>query len=75
MIYLKQNDKKMTLVTDAQKKATLKWNKNNLDRIQLVVKKGQKDQIKKIAKKHNKSLNGYIIDAIKEYMKKDNIDL
>ena len=65
----------MTPLTDAHKRATSKWNKNNLDRIQLVVKKGQKEKIKEIARKYNKSLNAYITDAIKEYLKKDNIEL
>lgn len=64
----------MTL-SDSQKKATAKWNKNNLDRIQIVVKKGQKDIIKELANSHNESLNSYIVNAIKERAKKDNVFL
>jgi uncharacterized protein (DUF1778 family) len=59
----------MTL-TKAQKKATAKWNKANLDRIQLVVKKGEKDNIKRAAQMNGQSLNSYIVSAIHEKMAK-----
>lgn len=64
----------MTPLSDAQKKATAKWNKENLDRIQIVVRKGQKKIIQELANSHNESLNSYIVKAIKERAKKDNIE-
>lgn len=64
----------MTPLSDAQKKATAKWNKENLDRIQIVVRKGQKKIIRELANSHNESLNSYIVKAIKERAKKDNIE-
>lgn len=57
-------------LTEAQKRATSKWNKNNLDRIQVVVKKGEKEIIKSFAKEHGLSLNSFICQAIKEKMAK-----
>lgn len=48
-----------------------KYNAKTYDRIQIVVHKGQKEVIKSHADKHNKSLNGFIVDAIEEQIKKD----
>ena len=35
--------------SESQKKASRKWNANNLDRIYITVRKGQKDIIQEIA--------------------------
>lgn len=64
----------MTL-SEAQKRANLKWNKDNIDRIQLVVRKGQKQIIKELAEKHGESLNAYIVNSVKERAKLDGIIL
>lgn len=64
----------MTL-SEAQKRANLKWNKDNIDRIQLVVRKGQKQKIKELAEKHGESLNAYIVNSVKERAKLDGIIL
>lgn len=40
------------------------------DRIQLVVKKGKKDEIKAYAEKHGYSLNSFVNEAIDEKMQK-----
>ncbi len=40
------------------------------DRIQLVVKKGKKDEIKAYAEKHGYSLNSFVNEAIEEKMQK-----
>lgn len=52
------------MVTAAQKKATQKYNKANYERIEIVVKKGKKEDLKQYAKKQNKSLNSFIIECI-----------
>ena len=57
--------------TKAQQKANRKWNENNLERIYLTVKKGQKAIIEDNAKKNNQSLNAYINQAIQEKMERD----
>lgn len=57
--------------TKAQQKASRKWNENNLDRVYITVKKGQKKIIENIAKQHNQSVNAYINQAIIEKMERD----
>lgn len=52
--------------TDAQKRATTKYNAKAYDRIEIKVKKGQKEIIQKRAELLNKSVNGYITDLIEE---------
>ena len=52
--------------TDAQKRATAKYNAKAYDRIEIKVKKGQKGIIQKRAEQLNKSVNGYITDLIEE---------
>ncbi|MCH5325258.1 MAG: antitoxin [Eubacterium sp.] len=53
-----------------QTNATNRYHKKAYDRINLLVKKGQKDEIKKYAEGAGKSLNKYITDLIYEDMKK-----
>ncbi len=55
--------------SDAQKEATARYNKKTYDRIDVVVKKGQRQIIKDCAASQGKSLNRFICDAIEEYMK------
>ena len=50
--------------SDAQKEATARYNKKTYDRIDLVVKKGQRQALKDIAATQGKSLNRFILDAV-----------
>ena len=60
----------MAKYSDAQKEATARYNKKAYDRIDLVVKKGQRQVIKDFAASQGKSLNRFICDAIEEQMAK-----
>jgi len=58
-------------ISKARQKANRKWNDNNLDRVYITVKKGQKKIIEEIAKQNNQSMNAYINQAINEKMERD----
>jgi predicted HicB family RNase H-like nuclease len=58
------------MVSDAQKKANQRYNQKTYDQIKVLVKKGQREEIKAHAEKQGKSLNAYITDLIKADMKK-----
>lgn len=58
--------------TKAQQKAVHKYVKNNYDRTEILLPKGDKDQAKEHAAKHGESLNGFINRAIRETMQRDN---
>lgn len=58
--------------SDAQKEATARYNKKTYDRIDVIVKKGQRQIIKDFAASQGKSLNRFICDAIEAQMKKEN---
>lgn len=47
------------------------WNARNYDRINLIVKKGQKQVIQQHAEKTGESVNGFINRAIEEAMQRD----
>jgi len=49
-----------------------KWQAENRERINLVVPKGYKDTVRKVAEKSGESLNGYIKKAVDEAMEHDN---
>lgn len=49
-----------------------KYNAKTYDRINLVVKKGKKDELKSHAESRGESLNGFINRAIKETVDRDN---
>ena len=57
--------------SDAQKEATARYNKKTYDRINIIVKKGQRQQIKDFAASQGKSLNRFIMDAVEKEMGKD----
>lgn len=61
----------MARYSDAQKEATARYNKKAYDRIDLVVKKGQRQVIKDFAASQGKSLNRFILDAIEYQMSKE----
>ena len=49
-----------------------KYQDKAYDRIGLLVPKGQKELIQAFAKAQNKSLNAFIVEAIKEKMEREN---
>ena len=66
-----QGGEKMAKYSDAQKEATARYNKKAYDRIDLIVKKGQRQIIKDFAASQGKSLNRFICDDIEEQMNKE----
>lgn len=58
-------------ISDAQKRAVAKYNAKNYDKICVRIKKGQRDILKAHADKQGKSLNGWIVSAIKAKLKQD----
>ena len=58
-------------ITEAQQRAKQKWDKQNLDRIQLVVRAGEKDRIKAAAEAAGESLNHYIVSATMDRMNRE----
>ncbi len=48
-----------------------KWNKENYDRIEIIVPKGKKDQIKAAADARGESVNSYINKAVEERMERE----
>lgn len=57
--------------TEAQRRASIKWQKENYSRIPLDVPKSYHEKLKVIAKNNGMSLNGYIKQAIKEKIERD----
>lgn len=56
--------------SDAQKEATARYNKKAYDRINIIVKKGQRQIIKDFAASQGKSLNRFVLDAVEAEMNK-----
>ena len=56
---------------DSQKGATARYNKKAYDRINIIVKKGQREIIKEFAAKQGKSLNRFVLDAVEAEMNKN----
>lgn len=54
--------------SEAQKEATARYNKKAYDRIDVFVPKGQRQVIKEVAASRGKSMNQFILDAIKKAM-------
>ena len=61
----------MVKYSDAQKEATARYNKKTYDRIDVIVKKGQRQIIKDYAASQGKSLNRFILDAVEAEMNKN----
>ena len=55
---------------DSQKEATARYNKKAYDRINIIVKKGQRQVIKDFAARQGKSLNRFVCDLIEAEMNK-----
>ena len=58
-------------VSKAQKEAVARYNAKSYDRIELKVKKGNKDIIKAHAERNGESINGFVNRAIDETMERD----
>lgn len=56
-------------LTDAQKRAVAKYNAKSYDRIEIKVKKGQKEKIKAHAESRGMSLNAFIVEAIEKELR------
>ena len=50
--------------SEAQKRATMKYNQKTYDRLELQLKKGKKDEYRAQAAAHGLSLNAYIISLL-----------
>lgn len=59
-------------VSDSQRRATEKWNKDKVDSLHLRVKKGMREVLQEHAEKQGESVNGFINRAIAETMERDN---
>lgn len=57
--------------SEAQKRATMKYIKNNYDEIKVRIPKGRKQVIKDFAESKGKSLNSFTNEAIDEKMERD----
>ena len=57
---------------DSQKEATARYNKKTYDRINIIVKKGQRQLINDYADSQGKSLNRFVCDLIEAEMNKEN---
>ena len=58
-------------VSKAQQKATHKYIKNNYDRMELMLKKGEKDKIKAHAESRGESVNAFATRAMHETIERD----
>lgn len=61
-------------MTEAQKRAKKKWDDAHpLDRIQLVVRQGEKDRIKAAADAAGEALNHYMVEATRQRMQREGL--
>ena len=58
-------------VSQAQKKATEKYEQQNYDKVLLRLEKGKKDIIKAHAEQNGESINGFVNRAIGEAMQRE----
>ena len=61
-------------VSEAQKRATAKYEKERYDKYQMRLMKGKKEVITSHAAKRGESLNGFLNRAVDETMVRDNAD-
>ena len=59
-------------MSEARKKANAKYNAKAYDRLDIIVKKGTKDDLKAHAAQRGESLNGFVNRAIQEAIERDN---
>ena len=58
-------------VSEARQRANKKWDAENTERINLIVRKGMKEQLRAAAEAAGESLNGYIVAAAKARMESE----
>lgn len=58
---------------ESQKEATARYNRKTYERLELRVKKGQKQIIQEESKKRGKSINRFILDLIAKEVGNDEI--
>ncbi len=58
-------------VSDAQKKAIARWQKEKVEEIKFRVPKGKKAEIKDYAEKCGESVNAFLLRAAEEAMERD----
>lgn len=57
---------------DAANRAKQKYNRKSYDRMELILPKGKKDELKEFAKTHGyKSVNNMVITALEELMERE----
>ena len=61
----------MAKTTAAQQRAVHKYVKNNYDRLELSVPKGEKEEIQQAAKQAGQSVNAYVNEAVKRRMEQE----
>ena len=61
----------MAKTTAAQQRAVHKYVKNNYDRLELSVHKGEKEEIQQAAKQARQSVNTYVYEAVKRRMEQE----
>ena len=61
----------MAKTTAAQQRAVHKYVKNNYDRLELSVPKGEKEVIQQAAKQAGQSVNAYVYEAVKRRMEQE----
>ncbi len=57
---------------DSQREATARYNKKHYERIELVVKKGERNIYKEVAASQGKSLNRFFLDLAEAEVKRIN---
>lgn len=57
--------------SEAQKEATARYNKKAYDRINIIVRKGEREAIKAFAASQGKSLNRFVVDCVYAEMRKN----
>lgn len=61
----------MAKTTAAQQRAVHKYVKNNYDRLELSVPKGEKEEIQQAAKQAGQGVNAYVYEAVKRRMEQE----
>lgn len=61
----------MAKTTAAQQRAVHKYVKNNYNRLELSVPKGEKEEIQQAAKQARQSVNTYVYEAVKRRMEQE----
>ena len=61
----------MAKISAAQQRAVHKYVKNNYDRLELSVPKGEKELIQQAAKLAGQSVNAYVYEAVKHRMEQE----